>query len=165
MRWYAVHTKPASEATALHNLACQGYATYLPCTRRWVRHARRRALALRPLFPRYLFVGIEERERPWRPVLSTIGVADVVRAGDAPLPVAAELIDSLREREEAGEFDESKGAARAKLGDPVKVSEGPFADLVGRVLRADAGERIVILFEFLGRTVSATFSASALELV
>jgi transcriptional antiterminator RfaH len=62
-------------------------------------------MVLRPAFPRYLFAGIDRAAMRWRPILSTIGVAEVVRAGDEPSPVISEIVDLIREREEAGGFD------------------------------------------------------------
>ena len=163
MRWYVVHTRPAAEAKAAENLGRQGYITYLPRHRRWVRHARRRAIALRPLFPRYLFVGIDLAVMGWRPVRSTVGVTGLVCGGDEPVAVAHEVVDALRQRECDGAFDELAPTRRLAPGDPVRVSEGPLADFVGHLASANAAERVVILFEFLGRTVRAEIPGAALE--
>ena len=163
MEWYAVHTRPSSEAKAAENLRRQGYATYLPRHRRWVRHARRREIVLRPLFQRYLFVGIDRATTGWRPVLSTFGVASVVCGGDEPVPVPHGVIDTLREREREGSFDEVTPALKLKPGDRVRMSEGPFADLVGRLAAACDDERVFVLFDFLGRTVKAEVRADAVE--
>ena len=163
MRWYAVMTRPAAEAKAAENLRRQGYATYLPRHRRWVRHARRRELVWRPLFPGYLFVGIDRAVMGWRPVRSTIGVAGIVCGGDEPVPVADAIIALLRARERDGAFDERSPVQGLKAGDEVRLSDGPLADLVGRIAAAAANDRVVILFEFLGRTVSAEVQGTSLE--
>jgi hypothetical protein len=42
---------------------------------------------------------------PWRPILSTVGVTDVVRAGDEPAPVPAEIVTAIRERENTGALE------------------------------------------------------------
>lgn len=165
MQWYAVHTRPAREAMAVENLARQGYSTYLPRHRRLVRHARRRAIVLRPLFQRYLFVGIDRARMAWRPVLSTFGVAGVVCSGGEPLPVAVEVIETLQSREREGTFDEISAVARLKLGDCVRVSEGPFADFVGRIIASREAARVTILLEFLGRMVKAEVPAVSIEAV
>jgi len=58
-RWYVVHTQPNGEGRADLNLCRQGFATYLPRYARRRRHARRQEVVKRPLFPRYLFVGLD----------------------------------------------------------------------------------------------------------
>ena len=87
IRWYAVYTQPHAETKALEHILRQGYSAYLPRYRAQISHARRRQTVLRPLFPRYLFAGIDRAAMPWRPILSTFGVTDIVRAGDEPVPV------------------------------------------------------------------------------
>lgn len=163
MRWYAVHARPSAEAKAAENLLRQGYAAYLPRHRRWVRHARRRTAVLRPLFPRYLFVGIDRASMAWRPVLSTIGVANLVCGGGEPIPVPDAVIDMLRRHERQGDFDELAPARRLQPGDPVRLSDGPFAQIVGRLVAASDHARVVVLFELLGRTVTAQVPAASIE--
>ncbi|MGH7059167.1 MAG: transcriptional activator RfaH, partial [Stellaceae bacterium] len=114
--WYAVHTQPHAETRARDNLLRQGYAAYLPRCRVYVSHARRRRVALRPLFPRYLFAGVDRAAMRWRPILSTFGVADIVRTGEEPAPVPDEILAALREREAAGLFDQLDPARRLRLG-------------------------------------------------
>src|SRR5215472_13998046 len=96
--WYAVLTRPQAESAALANLLRQGYEAYLPRCRVRVSHARRRQIVLRPLFPRYLFAGIDRTSMRWRPILSTFGVTDVVRCGDEPAPVPIEVVSAIEER-------------------------------------------------------------------
>ena len=163
MRWYVVRAQPAAETKAAANLDRQGYPTYLPRYRRWVRHARRRDIVLRPLFPGYLFVGIDRASMNWRPVRSTIGVAGLVCGGDEPTPVPHEVIETLRRREREGAFDELAPARGLGPGDPVRLSEGPLADFTGRLAALGGDERVIVLFEFLGRTVRAEVPGASLE--
>jgi len=163
MRWYAVHARPSSEAKAADNLKRQGYATYLPRHRRWVRHARRREIVLRPLFPRYLFVGIDRDAMPWLPVLSTVGVASVVCGADGPTPVPDAVIDLLRRHEREGAFDELAPARCLQAGDRVRIAEGAFENIVGRLVAAGDTDRVLILFDLLGRQVRAEVAAAAVE--
>jgi transcriptional antiterminator RfaH len=86
IQWHAVHTRPHAELEVLDHLLPQGYAAYLPRHRTWVSHARHREAVLRPLFPRYLFAGIDRTSMRWRSILSMV-VTDVVRTGDEPTPV------------------------------------------------------------------------------
>ena len=78
-RWYVVYTHANSESKARDHLLRQGFVAILPTYKRWRRHARRQEVVERPLFPRYLFVALDMLEQRWRPILSTVGVCDVVR--------------------------------------------------------------------------------------
>ena len=161
--WYAVYTRPQAEATALQNLLRQGYAAYLPRYRAKVSHARRRQIVLRPLFPRYLFAGIDRAAMPWRPILSTVGVTDVVRAGDEPAPVPAEIVTAIRERENTGAFDRLDSRQVSRLGELVRVTTGAFEDMVGRLVELRDQDRIVVLLELLGRAVRAQLRAEIVK--
>jgi transcriptional antiterminator RfaH len=161
--WYAVHTQTHAEAKALENLLRQGYRAYLPRCRTWVSHARRRQLALRPLFPRYLFAGVDEPGMRWRPILSTFGVSDVVRAGDRPAPVPSEVVEAIRTCEQEGAYDGLGMRHRLRPGELVRVTAGAFADMVGRLVELHDNDRVIVLLELLGRTVRAQFTGNMIE--
>src|SRR5947209_562042 len=128
LAWYAVYTKPQAEAKALENLLRQGYSAYLPRYRTEISHARRRQTVLRPFFPRYLFAGLDRSAERWRPILSTIGVCDLVRSGSEPMPVASEIVEALREQERAGVLDCLATRRSLRLGELVRISAGAFED-------------------------------------
>lgn len=162
IRWYAVYTQPRGEIRALENLRRQNYEVYLPRYRRWISHARRRLVAYRPLFPRYLFVGLDRDVMPWRPMLSTCGVSGVVRYGDEPAEVQIEVINTLQQCEIEGSFDEHSPGRRLKPGSIVRIVDGPFSDLIGRVVEATDEQRVSILLDLLGRSVKTQIPAAAL---
>lgn len=159
--WYAVLTRPQAESTALANLLRQGYEAYLPRCRVRVSHARRREIVLRPLFPRYLFAGLDHAVKPWRPIRSTFGVAGLVQFGDEPAPVPENIIRSLREREEAGAFDRVSTEQSLRIGDLVRVTEGAFEDMIGRLVELRDQDRVVVLLDLLGRAVRAHLAGVA----
>ena len=163
MQWYAVYTQPHAEPKALQHLLRQGYTAYLPRYRTKVSHARRRQIVLRPLFPRYLFAGIDRATMPWRPILSTFGVTDIVRAGDEPALVPTEIVTAIRERENTGAFDRLDSQQLLSLGELVRVTTGTFQDMVGRLVELRDHDRIVVLLELLGRTVRAQLRAEVVE--
>ena len=161
--WYAVHTRPQAEAKALENLLRQGYEAYLPRYRTEIRHARRRQTVLRPLFPRYLFAGIDREAMRWRPILSTVGVSDLVRSGDEPLPVAREIVEALRAQEGAGTFDSLAHRRLPPVGELVRISAGAFEDMIGRLIELREQDRVVVLLDLLGRKVRAQIEAVSVE--
>ena len=163
MCWYAVYTRPHGETRALEHLLRQGYSAYLPRYRTRISHARRHQTVLRPLFPRYLFAGIDRASTRWRPILSTVGVVDVVRAGEEPAPVPSEIVAAIREREEAGGFDRLDPRQRLRLGEVVRVTAGALEDMVGRLVELRDQDRVVVLLELLGRAVRAQLRAETIE--
>ena len=161
--WYAVHTQTHAETKALENLLRQGYRAYLPRCRTWVSHARRRQLALRPLFPRYLFAAVDEPAMRWRPILSTFGVSDVIRAGERPAPVPGEIVEAIRSREEAGTFDRLDPRRTLRPGELIRVTAGAFADMIGRLVELHDNDRVIVLLDLLGRTVPAQLTGTMIE--
>jgi transcriptional antiterminator RfaH len=161
--WYAVYTRPQAEAKALANLIRQGYQVYLPRCRVRISHARRREVVLRPLFPRYLFAGLDRARMPWWPIRSTFGVAGLVQVGKEPAPVPEELVNSLRDSEAAGLFDRLLAHPPMRLGDLVRVTEGAFQDMVGRLIELRDQDRVVVLLDLLGGAVRTQLDSAAVE--
>ena len=161
--WYAVYTRPQAEAKARENLLRQGYDVYLPRYRREVSHARRLTTVLRPLFPRYLFAGLDRAVMRWRPILSTMGVCDLVRTGEEPAPVVPDIIAALREQEACGGFDAIGRRRPLRMGELVRVSAGAFEDMIGRLVELRDQDRVVVLLNLLGRTVRTQLEAESIE--
>lgn len=161
--WFVVYTHPHAEAKALANLRQQGYEGYLPWCRRWRRHARRREIVRRPLFPRYLFVAFDAMTTRWRPILSTVGVAGLIRQGEQPLAVPAGVVEQIRDGEGSGRFDDLSPVARLAAGALVRIKDGPFGDLIGRLQSLAEGDRVNVLLQLLGREVVARIPVEKLE--
>ena len=159
--WYVVYTQAQAEAQALAHLRRQGYTAYLPRYQKRRRHARRWELVHRPLFPRYLFVALDLLATRWRPILSTVGVSDLVRHADAPTPVPNGIVEEIRQREGTGMFDTTR-AGNYKAGDLVRVIEGPFAELIGRFHSMADAERVFVLFDLLDRQVKTRLSSEVI---
>lgn len=162
-RWYAVYTRPRAEGAALGNLLRQGYCAYLPRYRVTISHARRRETVSRPLFPRYLFAGVDRASMAWRPILSTFGVSGMVRAGDEPVPVPDSLVTSLQAQEAAGLFNRIATTRALRVGELIRVRAGAFQEMVGRLVELRDQDRVVVLLGWLGREVRAELESAAVE--
>ena len=152
-RWYLIQTKPSGETVAEVNLLRQGYEVYFP---RAIRVERRRGHTREPivaLFPRYLFLRLDEGRQPLTPVNSTTGVAGVVRFGFRYAIVPDGVICDLRSR-----ADDVTGLHRLgqrftpTTGMPVQISMGPFDGLEGVFEREAGADRVVVLLKMLGQT-------------
>lgn len=141
--WYLVQSKPRNESRALENLLRQGYETYLPLIE--VERLQRGKLLrnMEPLFPRYLFLHLEEGNDNWGPIRSTLGVAGMVRFGQRYAAVPDLVIEAIRER--TLEIRESLFSA----GDSVQVVSGPLVGLEGVYEVTDGEQRSFILLEFM----------------
>ena len=148
--WYAVYTKACRESLAEEHLRRQGYEVYYPRIRELCRRRGRWELAIKPLFPRYLFVSVDRDDGSLAPVRSTRGVIDLVRFAGVPKILPHELIASIKAGEALGE-GVHLGRSCLRAGDQVEIVEGPFAGLQG-LLEAESGEeRVIILLRLLGR--------------
>lgn len=150
-RWYVVHTKPLGEETARLNLERQGYHVYFPQLQKSSRR-KSRGLDVVPLFPRYVFLHLDEGLQSLKPAHSTLGVTTVVRFGLRYAIVPDGVITTLRSRAEA-----DTGLHRLRLPGPlarhtpVTVTGGPFESLEGVFERSEGHERVLIFLELLGR--------------
>jgi transcriptional antiterminator RfaH len=152
-RWYVVQTHGHAETKALSHLARQGFTAYLPRFLKRRRHARRIETVAAPLFPRYLFVTIDVMCQRWRSIHSTVGVARLVCNGDDPVPVADDVIETLRAREDGQGFITLRQRPRFALGDKVRVLDGVFADCLGLFDGMKDSDRVAVLLDLLGRKV------------
>ena len=73
--WYLIYTKPRQERYARENLERQGYEVYLPLIRDRRRRKGRYVETVDALFPRYLFIHLDQDTDNWSPIRSTFGVS------------------------------------------------------------------------------------------
>jgi transcriptional antiterminator RfaH len=165
LRWYLVYTKPASEALALKNLARQHYDAYLPRVLQTVRCAGRRHERVRPLFPRYLFLRLNEGQQALGPVASTVGVAGIVRFGSRYTVVPDRVICDLRARSDPATGLHRLGSeTKLKPGTAVRIWLGPFDGLEGVFEREAGADRVVVLLKLLGQTAPVCVPADSIVL-
>lgn len=163
-RWYAVRTQPRAEDRAQFNLKNQGYEVFTPRIARSVRHARKQAWRLTPLFPGYTFIRLDASRQRWRPVDSTYGVASLVKVGPSPAPLPVGLIEHMKTL--ADENGLMTGLREAiAIGDIVRVTGGPFDSWLGEVLSLPERDRIHLLISMATRDVRIDIPTSAAVLV
>jgi transcriptional antiterminator RfaH len=154
--WIVINTRPHAEHTALENLRRQAFDTYCPMLRKRWSHARSSTTVLRPLFPGYLFSRPGKHARRWRPMLSTCGVRNVVRAGEEPSFIDHGFIASLKAREVDGAI--VRPAHPYEIGQRVQIAGGPFDGIVTTIIDLDEEERVVVLLDVLKRATRLTLA-------
>lgn len=161
--WIVAHCHTNAEIKAETHLKRQGYEVYLPKYKKTRRHARRVETVIRPLFPRYLFIGFDEDMTRWRPIRSTVGISHLITAGGRPLMAPSWVVDQLRQREnDHGLFSDVDNELFAK-GDAVEITSGPFFDRRGVFDGLDDGQRVAVLLDIMGRQVKALLPREAIR--
>jgi transcription elongation factor/antiterminator RfaH len=150
-RWYVARTLPQHELKAAKQLANQGFRTFVPRYWKNRRHARKIEAVSRPLFPRYIFVVLDQARDRWRSVNGTIGIDRLLTHGGEPQPVPYGVVEHLIA---ASDLDGNVCFQFSlKEGDAIKIIAGPFADLVGQLERLDGDGRVRVLLELMGGSV------------
>lgn len=158
-RWYAAYTSANHEKRVAEQFAARSIEHFLPSyasVRRW--KDRRVTLQL-PLFPGYVFVRMELRNR--LQVLQVPGVARLVGFGGVPTPLQQQEIDALRTGLASGVCAEPHPYLNA--GRRARIKQGPLAGLEGILLRWKGNWRVVLSLDLIQRSVSVDVDAAALE--
>lgn len=160
-QWHLIQFKPNAHRLAERNLKRQDFDVFLPMQEISFRKASRFVSELRPLFPGYMFVGVDGNAAPWRTINSTIGVSRLVSFDGSPKPLPLLLISSLMLRcDTSGRLLPPK---TLNVGDTVDVLSGPFANLVATVEKVDAQQRVWLLMEFMGHDARVNVTADQVQ--
>lgn len=162
MSWFAVYTQPGKEKLAAQQLQNQGFGVYLPQYQKMRRHAGKTEIVAAPLFPRYLFAGIDVETQRWRSVNGTRGVIGLVMSGDKPIPVPEPVIAEIRAREGEDGFIRLNPPGFQR-GQALRIVEGPMADTQALFEEAVDGNRAILLVSLLGRLVRTQMPLRAVE--
>lgn len=162
-QWFVVHTQPCKESIAQKHLSEQGFEAYMPRFKKTRRHARKVEEILAPLFPRYLFVGIDLEVDQWRSVQGTRGVSYLLVHDNQPAIVPFEIIQGLKDQENADGLVSIDDLMFFAKGDKVRVLDGAFKDYVAVFEKMDDKQRVQLLLSCLGREVNVYLPAHAVE--
>ena len=157
--WYVIQTHVNAESKAACNLERQGFDVYLPRYLKRRSHARKIEQVPVPLFPRYMFVWIDVATQRWRSVQSTFGVASLILNGVDPAPLAREVINCLKAREDRRGYVQLDQRPKIALGAKVRVLAGVFAENLGLFDGMADRDRVAVLLDLLGRKVRVTLDA------
>ena len=183
--WYVVLSRVQCEDLAAAALERADYTVFLPRFKKMlagvrIAHGRRirtrglGSVVERTLFPGYLFV-LRLPEQRERPILTAVGVTRILRyppdatGHAAPKLLAGEIVEEIRRRCDAGDFDQvGPGAAGKtpmrrdiKAGDQVRTVAGAVAELQGL---DDSGRAILLMTWFGHERITRVEDARALEL-
>lgn len=150
-RWYACYTRSRHEKQVDRLLRQRGIESYLPVVPRLRQWKDRKKLVEWPLFPSYVFGWFALGEL--HEVLSTPGVATVVRTNGQPVPIATEDVENVRRFAAALAEQDTELEVRPFLaeGQWVEVMEGAFQGVRGVVIERRNRRRVLVGLEAIGQ--------------
>lgn len=162
--WFAVVTKPRQEQIALVNLQRQAFECFLPMAENpYQRRSKKQQKTIEPLFPRYLFLKAVAEFQNLAPVRSTQGVISMIRFGTELAVIPEKIINAIKQRVSPDTGLIKIQAIPIKLGDKVKIFDGPLAGLTGIVQEKNSDRRTIILMQLLGRPTKVQVESILLQ--
>ena len=138
--WYLIQTKPKQEEVASSNLANQNFEIYYPKTQ-----INNKVIAL---FPRYLFIQLDDKNQNWSPIRSTKGVANFVRFGVKFAKVPNDIIEVIKQQE-GDTADKLIDLSKFHQGDSVQIQEGVLKGQQAIFSHYDGQMRAIVLLKIL----------------
>ena len=156
--WYVIHCYSGYENKVRHNLEQrietmgmkeQIFDVVIPTQEEIeVREGKRRSVE-RHVFPGYVLVNMILSEESWYVVRNTPGVTGFVGMGNQPTPLRPEEVAQILKRMEA-EAPHIK--LSFKVGERVRIVDGPFNDFRGMVDEIDLNHsKVRVRVNFFGR--------------
>lgn len=149
--FYAIRVRSKFEDVASTVLRAKGYEVFLPLyrsRRHWSDRVKELDL---PLFPGYLFCGLDVHGR-LLPILTTPGVIAIAGAGKVPIPVADKEIAAIKAICRSGLAGQPWPFLN--IGARVCIEQGPLAGIEGIVTILQKKYKLVISITLLQRSVA-----------
>jgi transcription antitermination factor NusG len=157
--WYALHTYPRHEKRVHEGLGLRAIESFLPLyetVHRWKNGCKVRVEL--PLFPGYVFVKIDPRER--FKALNLPGAVSIVGSVSGPWALPDEEIQGLRTRLQSHHFEPHP---YLMVGQKVRIKSGPLADMTGYLVRESGGLRVVLSVELIRQAAAVEVDADDVE--
>ena len=156
--WYVIHTYSGYEDAVAKNLKQRIeslgmedkiFNVIVPKEKKIKIKDGKRKVIEEKIYPGYVLVEMVVTDESWYVVRNTPNVTGFVGAGTTPVPVSLEEIDNLKKRMGVAE---PQYKIEVKVGDPVKIIDGPFKDFDGKVSEVDEERgKIKVLVNMFGR--------------
>ncbi len=158
--WYAIHTYAGYENAVMRNLkqridsfnvGDKIFNVIVPTEKKIKIKAGKRVEVEEKVYPGYVLVDMIVDDNSWYIIRNTPRVTGFVGAGVNPVPLAKPEVDDLFRRMEKAE-NKTKHQIDIENGDIVRISDGPFKDLEGKVNEVDRERgKIKVLVSMFGR--------------
>ena len=156
-KWYVLHTYAGYENKVKTNLESRAQSMGMEDYIFRVVVPEEEKVETLKTFPGYVLVEMVMTDQSWYVVRNTPGVTGFVGshgAGSKPAPLLDEEIQHILNQLEANE--QQQADFDAEVGDAVTITEGAFADMVGKITEIDAEKmKVRVLIDMFGRETMA----------
>jgi transcriptional antiterminator NusG len=156
--WYVIHTYSGYEESVAKNLKQRIeslgmedkiFNVIVPKEKKIKIKNGKRVVVEEKIYPGYVLVEMIVTDDSWYVVRNTPNVTGFIGAGTTPIPVKKEEIENLLKRME---IKEPEYKIEFKVGDLVKITDGPFKDFDGKVSEIDEERgKVKVLVNMFGR--------------
>jgi transcriptional antiterminator NusG len=156
--WYALHTYSGYEEAVARNLKqrieSMGmedkiFNVLVPIEKKIKIKGGKRKVVEEKIYPGYVLVEMIVTDDSWYVVRNTPRVTGFIGSGTIPTPLSPEEIADLQKRMGV---EEPKYKIDVAVNDPVKITDGPFKDMDGKISEIDEERgRVKVLVSMFGR--------------
>lgn len=160
-KWYAVYTKPRWEKKVADGLRRNGIENYCPLNKVVRQWSDRKKTIEEPLFTSYVFVRINDKEQT--NVRKVEGVVNFVYWLGKPAVIRDFEIDLIKSflKEHS---NVSLQKVPVKIDDQIKITDGPFVEMVGKVIAVKT-KTVKVLLPSLGYILTAEVKREKVKLI
>lgn len=157
-RWYVLHTYSGYEENVAQNLKQRIesmdmedkiFNILIPVEKKIKIKNGKRKVVEEKIFPGYVLVEMVVTDESWYVVRNTPNVTGFIGTGTIPTPVSDKEIKSLQKRMGV---EEPKFKIDVTNGSPVKIIDGPFKNLEGKITNIDEAKgKVKVSVSMFGR--------------
>ncbi|MBE0643871.1 MAG: UpxY family transcription antiterminator [Bacteroidetes bacterium] len=149
-KWRVLYVRPRYEKKVEQQLLDAAIEVFLPLHETIRQWSDRKKKVVLPLFPGYLFVHVDEKER--NTTFEVAGVLKYVHFNGKVAEVRPGLIDSLRILVHGAPEIETT-SDRLPLGSEIRIRYGPLAGMKGHLVEYRGNRKVAVVIEAIGQTV------------
>ena len=156
--WYVIHTYSGYEDAVAKNLKQRVdslgmedkiFSVIVPKEKKIKIKSGKRKVVEEKIYPGYVLVEMIVTDDSWYVVRNTPNVTGFVGVGTTPVPVSQKEVETLKQRMGV---ESPQYKIEVKIGDSVKIIDGPFKDFDGKVSEIDEERgKVKVLVNMFGR--------------
>ena len=162
--WHALYVKSRTEKKVLSQLEDNGFQAYLPLVTQIKKWSDRKKKVEEPLFKSYVFVYSNEKE--YIPILNIYGVVRFVSFERKAVVVPENQILAIKKfvnDYEKGEEYKLMNTEDLKVGQMVRIINGPFKGLTGRLETIRNKRHLIVFIEVVGQYIPVHLPRAKVE--